>query len=156
MTLDLLNLAILIFAALFASFFAAITGVGVTVILLPVLVVHLGIVAAMPIVTPALFAFIAASVAPAAVDGLGQGLALAGAINFVIFGGILWLLFRSRDTLGRDVSWPSRVLDAIAKRGGKPLAHLRAGLRAGSVWRWQGGRVGDLSGGRFSSSSGRR
>ncbi len=82
----------------------------------------------------ALFAFMAASVAPAAVDGLGRGLAMAGGINLLVFGGILWLLFQSRDTLGRDGSWPSRVLDAIAARGGKPLAELRAGLREGIVW----------------------
>ena len=63
MTLDLLNLAILIFTALFASFFAAITGGGVTVILLPVLVFQLGIQAAMPIVTLALFAASASRVA---------------------------------------------------------------------------------------------
>ena len=82
----------------------------------------------------ALFAFAAASVAPAAVAGLGRGLAMAGGINLVIFGGILWLLFRSRATLGWDASWPSRALDAIASRGGKPLAELRAGLREGIVW----------------------
>ncbi len=82
----------------------------------------------------ALFAFIAASAAPAAVEGLAQGLATAGGINLVVFGGLLWLLFRSRATLGRDASWPSRLLDAIAARGGKPLAELRAGLREGIVW----------------------
>ena len=53
---ELLNLAILIATALFASFFAAITGGGVTVILLPVLVLQFGIQAAMPIVTIALLA----------------------------------------------------------------------------------------------------
>ena len=82
----------------------------------------------------ALFAFIAASAAPAAVDGLGRGLAMAGGINLVVFGGLLWLLFQGRDTLGRDASWPSRALDAIAARGGKALAELRAGLREGIVW----------------------
>ena len=82
----------------------------------------------------ALFAFAAASVAPAAVDGLGRGLAMAGGVNLVVFGGILWLLFQSRDTLGRDASRPNRALDAIAARGGKPLAELRAGLREGIVW----------------------
>ena len=82
----------------------------------------------------ALFAFAAASVAPAAVDGLGRGLTMAGGVNLLVFGGLLWLLFRGRAPLGRDGSWPSRALDAIAARGGKPLAELRAGLREGIVW----------------------
>ena len=82
----------------------------------------------------ALFAFAAASAAPAAVDGLARGLAMAGGINLLVFGGILWLLFQSRAPLGQDGSWPSRALDAIAARGGKPLAELRAGLREGIVW----------------------
>ncbi|MCH8075788.1 MAG: sulfite exporter TauE/SafE family protein [SAR324 cluster bacterium] len=63
MTPDFLNLAILVAIALFASFFAAITGGGVTVILLPVLVFQFGIQAAMPIVTIALFAASASRVA---------------------------------------------------------------------------------------------
>ena len=82
----------------------------------------------------ALFAFAAASAAPAAVDGLAGGLAIAGGINLLVFGGILSLLFQSHAPLGRDASWPSRVLDAIAARGGKPLAQLRDGLRDGIVW----------------------
>lgn len=63
MTPDLLNLSILIATALFASMFSAITGGGLTVILLPVLVFQFGIQTAMPIVTIALFASSASRVA---------------------------------------------------------------------------------------------
>jgi len=63
LTLDFLNLAILIATALFAAFFAGVTGGGVTVILLPVLVFQLGIQTAMPIITIALFAASASRVA---------------------------------------------------------------------------------------------
>jgi len=82
----------------------------------------------------ALFAFAAAAMAPVAVDRLAAGLAIAGGINLAVFGGILWLLFRGHAPLGRDASLPTRALDAIAARGGKPLAQLRAGLRDGIVW----------------------
>lgn len=53
---DLMDSALVITTALFASFFSGITGGGVTVILLPVLVMVFGIQLAMPVITIALFA----------------------------------------------------------------------------------------------------
>jgi uncharacterized membrane protein YfcA len=56
MLLNWLDIPLLIGTALLASFVGSVTGGGVTVILLPVLVLHFGIQTAMPIVTIALFA----------------------------------------------------------------------------------------------------
>lgn len=56
MMLNWLDIPLLIGTALLASFVGSVAGGGVTVILLPVLVLHFGIQAAMPIVTIALFA----------------------------------------------------------------------------------------------------
>ncbi len=56
MMLTWLDTFILIGTALFASFIGSVTGGGVTIILLPVLVLHFGIYIAMPIVTLALLA----------------------------------------------------------------------------------------------------
>lgn len=56
MALTWLDTCVLIGTALFASFIGSVTGGGVTIILLPVLVFHFGIQIAMPIVTLALLA----------------------------------------------------------------------------------------------------
>ena len=56
MMFNWLDIPLLIGMALLASFIGSVTGGGVTVILLPVLVLHFGIQAAMPIVTIALLA----------------------------------------------------------------------------------------------------
>jgi uncharacterized membrane protein YfcA len=63
MTFDFSDAPLVIAAALFASFVGSVTGGGVTVILLPVLVLHFGIQVAMPIVTIALIAASASRVA---------------------------------------------------------------------------------------------
>ncbi len=63
MELTWLDAFVLIGTALFASLVGAVTGGGVTIILLPVLVLHFGIHIAMPIVTLALFAAGASRVA---------------------------------------------------------------------------------------------
>lgn len=56
MILNWLSLPLLLGAALLASFIGSVTGGGVTILLLPVLVLFFGIHVAMPIVTLALFA----------------------------------------------------------------------------------------------------
>ena len=56
MALTWLDTYVLIGTALFAAFIGSVTGGGVTIILLPVLVVHFGIQIAMPVVTLALLA----------------------------------------------------------------------------------------------------
>lgn len=84
-------------------------------------------------------AFAAVAVAAAAtvaeyVGGLRAGLALGGAANLAVFGGLLWLLYRSGGRLDRDADRASRLLDALAARGGRRLAGLRLALREGIIW----------------------
>jgi uncharacterized membrane protein YfcA len=61
--LDVLDLIVLVGAGTFAALIGSVTGGGVTVILLPVLVLRFGIYKAMPIITIALFAASASRVA---------------------------------------------------------------------------------------------
>lgn len=63
MDIELVDVLLLAGTALAASFVGSVTGGGVTVILLPVLVLHFGILVAMPIVTLALLAASASRVA---------------------------------------------------------------------------------------------
>ena len=113
MTPDFLNLAILVATALFASFFAAITGGGVTVMVLPVLVFQFGIQAAMPIVTIALFAASASRVAAYGrqIDFRPVWWFSLGSLPFTLLGTYLFTvaepdLLTRTGFRGRDSQWP--------------------------------------------------
>jgi hypothetical protein len=62
------------------------------------------------------------------------GMAVAGALNSILFAGLLWLLFVARGALGRDQAAISRLLDRVAIWGGKRLALLRSSIEHGIIW----------------------
>jgi uncharacterized membrane protein YbhN (UPF0104 family) len=66
--------------------------------------------------------------------GLRTGLAVAGVLNLVLFGALLWLLFSARGSLGRRDAPVSRVLDWLASKGGGRLAGIRPAIAEGIVW----------------------
>ena len=68
------------------------------------------------------------------VAGLKLGLAVGGLGHAAAFGGVLWLLFRSRSGLQHDAGRLGRWIDAVAARGGKRMAGLRLALSQGIVW----------------------
>ena len=85
------------------------------------------------------FAIIAGIVAVAGqiprIEGnLQSGLAAAGALNLILFSGVLWLLFRSRAQFGADNSWIARVIDWLAAKSRAIPDDLRAALGKGIVW----------------------
>ena len=85
------------------------------------------------------FALIAAFVAAAGqipeVEGdVRTGLAVAGALNLLLFAGLLLALFVGRSPLGRSDVWLSRCIDWLAERGGARLEGLRSAIRDGIVW----------------------
>ena len=84
----------------------------------------------------ALFAaFVAVAARIPAVDGdVRTGLAVAGAVNFLLFSVLLYLLFAGRSPLGREAAWISRCIDKLAAWGGARLEGLRATIREGIVW----------------------
>jgi hypothetical protein len=65
---------------------------------------------------------------------LRTGLAVAGALNLALFGGLLWLLFMARGPLTRTDTGLSRCVDWLASKGGARLAGLRAAIAHGIVW----------------------
>ena len=66
--------------------------------------------------------------------GLRTGLAVAGALNLVIFGTLLWLLFSARGALSRGDAPVSRAIDWLASKGGGRLAGFRSAIAEGIVW----------------------
>ena len=62
------------------------------------------------------------------------GLRSAGAINFVLFGGLLWALFRFRTLLAQDGPLICRLFDWVAKWFRANGAQLRGSLCDGVVW----------------------
>jgi len=66
--------------------------------------------------------------------GLRTGLAVAGVLNLVLFGALLWLLFSARGSLSRDDAPVSRALDWLASKGGGRLAGIRSAIAGGIVW----------------------
>lgn len=62
------------------------------------------------------------------------GLAVAGAINLMIFSTILWLLFTSRARFADEHSLASRVVDWLASKSRGMFGELRAGLAKGITW----------------------
>jgi len=91
------------------------------------------------------FAIIAGIVAVAGqipkVEGdLQTGLIAAGTLNFFIFAGVLWLLFKSRGQFSQDNSWISRLLDWLVARSSGRFGDLRTGCAKGIIWprnRWR-------------------
>lgn len=65
---------------------------------------------------------------------LRLGLSVAGALNLVLFGGLLWLLFRFRAVFAREEPLICRIFDWIAARIGGSGPALRGALCEGIVW----------------------
>ena len=84
----------------------------------------------------ALIAIIVAAfgVLPSIEGNLKQGLAIAGIVNFLLFGGLLWLLFISRSRLRHQSSWPGRVIDWLSLKLGKRLVNFRSAIADGILW----------------------
>jgi len=86
-----------------------------------------------------IFALIAGLVAvvgqvPSVEGNLRTGLAVAGALALALFAALLWVLFRSRDTLARSDARISQFIDRIVAKGGAWLEGLRAAIGDGIVW----------------------
>ena len=71
---------------------------------------------------------------PSVEGNLRIGLMVAGGLNLVLFGGILWLLYRSRASLTRDDSLLGRLIDRLAALWHARLDGLRAGTAEGIIW----------------------
>lgn len=71
---------------------------------------------------------------PQVSGNLELGLAVAGAINFIFFGGLLWALFRFRTLLAQDGPLICRLFDWVAKWFRANGAQLRGSLCDGVVW----------------------
>lgn len=71
---------------------------------------------------------------PSAEGELRSGLAAVGALNLVVFAGLLALLFKGRGALLGGASWAGRLLDWLAAKGGARLAGLRQAIAEGIVW----------------------
>ncbi len=72
--------------------------------------------------------------------GLRTGLAVAGVLNLMLFGALLWLLFSARGSLDRRDAPVSRALDWLASKGGGRLAGIRPAIAEGILWphaRWR-------------------
>lgn len=86
-----------------------------------------------------IFALIVGIVAVAgqipSVDGnLRTGFAVAGVANLALFAGLLWLLYKGREPLGRADTRIGRFVDWLAAKGGGRFSGLRAALAEGIVW----------------------
>ena len=71
---------------------------------------------------------------PSIEGNLQFGLSVAGAINLVLFSGILWMLFNARSNFADDSAWISRSIDWLAAKFHKRYASLRLNLKDGIVW----------------------
>ncbi len=65
---------------------------------------------------------------------LELGLAVAGAANFVLFGGLLWAMFRFRTLLARGDPLICRIFDRVANWFRANGARLRGSLCDGVIW----------------------
>lgn len=65
---------------------------------------------------------------------LELGLSIAGALNLVLFAGLLWLMFRFRAFFAREEPLICRLFDWVATRFRADGAALRASLCNGVVW----------------------
>lgn len=65
---------------------------------------------------------------------LRLGLSVAGSLNLLLFGGLLWALFRFRALFAREGPLLCRAFDWVAARVGASGPGLRASLRDGIVW----------------------
>ena len=91
------------------------------------------------------FGFFAGVVATAGrvpqIEGnLKLGLSVAGALNIVLFGGLLWAMFRFRAKFAGQGSLIFRVFDWLAARMRVDGQGLRAALREGVIWPHSGMR----------------
>jgi len=84
----------------------------------------------------ALFAGLVALASPIPdIEGnVRTGLAVAGSLTIVLFGGLFYALFVGRAPLYRDDAWLSRFIDWLAARGGCRFDGLRSAIREGIVW----------------------
>ncbi len=85
------------------------------------------------------FAAIAAGVAafstlPVIEGNFRLALAAAGALNLVLFGGLLWVLFVSRAWLRDQTSALARSIDWLASKGGRRLENVRQAIADGILW----------------------
>ena len=71
---------------------------------------------------------------PGVDDDLRAGLGFAGALNLIIFAGLLWLLYKGRNPLSRAGSRFADLIYWIASKGGARLAGLRPAIVEGIVW----------------------
>lgn len=62
------------------------------------------------------------------------GLAVAGAVNILLFSALLYLLFIGRSPLDRPDAKISRLIDWFAAKGGARFAGMRAAIREGIIW----------------------
>jgi len=90
----------------------------------------------------ALIAIIVAvfGVLPSVEGNLKQGLAIAGIVNLLLFGGLLWLLFINRTRLRHEASRPGPVIDWISLKLGKRLVSLGSSIADGILWPREKGR----------------
>ena len=65
---------------------------------------------------------------------LRLGLSVAGALNLVLFAGLLWLLYRSQKRLGQDAALVSRFVEWLAARFRGDPRQFRAALSQGIIW----------------------
>jgi uncharacterized membrane protein YbhN (UPF0104 family) len=85
------------------------------------------------------FALFAAFVAvagqiPETEGDIRTGLIVAGAINLLLFVGLLYALFLGRVPLSRDDTLLSRSIDWLANKGGTWLDGLRPAIQEGIIW----------------------
>jgi hypothetical protein len=72
--------------------------------------------------------------APQIAGNLELGLAVAGALNFALFGALLWAMFRFRALFAREGPLICRLFDWVAKWFRANGAALRGSLCEGVVW----------------------
>ncbi|MGR3570968.1 lysylphosphatidylglycerol synthase transmembrane domain-containing protein [Brevirhabdus sp.] len=87
----------------------------------------------------AVFALFAGLVAlsgqvPHVAGELELGLGLAGALNLLLFGGLLWGIFRFRTVFGKGATRPGRGFDRVAGWLRTDGPALRSALCEGAVW----------------------
>lgn len=69
------------------------------------------------------------------IDGnLQLGLSVAGALNLILFAGLIWLLFRSLTGLDDNTTFLSRVIDWSAIKFGGISGELRKAIAQGIIW----------------------